>query len=124
MTGSCFCWLSTVSWSGLSSSRCYVCLFQASPATVRLSLTDILIFIGFANFGAVVQIPGVGGGIQVAVIVVLTELFGLSLEASSGVAVLLWITTFVVITPIGLLLACHEGFNWRKSGRSNEEATQ
>ena len=101
---------------------CYLCLFQASPATRQLSLTDVLIFVGFASFGAVVQLPGIGGGIQVTVIVVLTEMFGLSLEVSSGMAVLLWLTTFVIIVPLGLLLAFHDGLTLRKLRKIEEEA--
>ncbi|MCW5977535.1 MAG: flippase-like domain-containing protein [Bryobacteraceae bacterium] len=119
-----FLWLlafySLLEWFLIVGS--YVCLFQAAPATASLSLTDILIFVGFASFGAVVQIPGIGGGIQLTVIVVLTELFGISLEASSGMAVLLWLTTFVVIAPVGLLLACHEGFTIRRLRKMEEEA--
>jgi len=93
---------------------CYVCIFSAFPATAGFNLTDVVIFVGFAAFGAVIQLPGVGGGVQVVAIVVLTELFGLPLEASTGVAILLWVTTFVVVVPIGLVLAFHEGLNWRK----------
>jgi uncharacterized protein (TIRG00374 family) len=100
---------------------CYVCLFQASPATSPLSLTDILIFVGFASFGAVVQVPGIGGGIQVTVILVLTEMFRLSLEVASGMALLLWLTTFVVIVPLGVLLAFHEGISFRKLRKIEEQ---
>lgn len=100
---------------------CYVCIFKAFPATAGFSLRDVVIFVGFVTFGAIVQIPGVGGGVQVVAIVVLTELFGLSLEAASGVAVLLWVTTFVVIAPIGLFLVFHEGLNWRKLRRVKPE---
>lgn len=93
---------------------CYVCLFRASPAMTHFTLTDILIFVGFVAFGAVVQIPGVGGGMQLVAVVVLTELFGMPLEVSSGMAVVLWAITFVVIVPFGLLLAFHDGLQWSK----------
>jgi len=93
---------------------CYVCLFRAFPATAEFRLTEVLVFIGFAAFGAVVQIPGVGGGIQVVSVVVLTELFGLGLAESSGIALMLWLITFMAVLPIGLLLAFHEGVNWHR----------
>jgi hypothetical protein len=93
---------------------CYWCLFQAVPNTRHFSVMDVLIFVGFVSFGAVVQIPGIGGGMQLVSIVVLTELFKFTLEAASGLAVLLWSITFVVIVPIGLILAFHDGLKWSR----------
>jgi len=93
---------------------CYVALFQAAPATAALTLREVVIFVGFVAFGAVIQIPGVGGGVQVVSVVVLTELFGVGLEAATGLALLIWIITFVVIVPVGLLLAFKEGLTFAK----------
>jgi hypothetical protein len=50
---------------------------------------------------------------QIATALVLTELFGLTLEAASGIALVLWLVTFVAIVPIGVILAFHEGIQWR-----------
>ena len=93
---------------------CYVALFRAFPALANLRLTDVLILIGFAAFGSLVQIPGVGGGVQVVVIVVLTEIFRIPLEAATGMALVIWVVTFVVIVPVGLVLSVQEGINWRR----------
>ena len=101
---------------------CYVCLFRAMPATAGFSVTDVVMFVGFVAFGVLVQIPVVGGGVQVAAVIVLTELFGLTLETSSSVAIVLWIITPVVIVPVGLLLAFREGINWRRLRRLEKEA--
>ena len=76
--------------------------------------TDVVIFLGFVAFGSIVQIPGIGGGIQVASIVVLTQIYGLSLEAATSLAIFIWIITFVVVVPFGFLCAFHEGINWSK----------
>jgi ABC-type sulfate transport system permease component len=65
-------------------------------------------------FGSVVQIPGIGGGIQITAIVVLTELYGLPLENATGIAVFIWVLTFAVVVPFGLLCAFLQGWNWRK----------
>jgi hypothetical protein len=51
---------------------------------------------------------------QIVAVVILTELFGMPLEISGGIALVLWAITFVVIVPIGLLLAFHDGLNWGK----------
>ena len=93
---------------------CYACIFRASPATAAFGWMDVLIFVGFVSFGSVVQIPGVGGGMQIVTVVVLTELFGMPVEVSGGLAVVLWAITFVVIVPFGLILAFHDGLNWGK----------
>jgi hypothetical protein len=93
---------------------CYFCLFRAFSGLGGFRITDILIFMGFVTFGSVLQIPGVGGGMQLVSIIVLTELFRLPLELASSVAILVWVVTFVVIVPIGLLLLFREGLNWQK----------
>ncbi|HEX8985463.1 MAG TPA: lysylphosphatidylglycerol synthase transmembrane domain-containing protein [Bryobacteraceae bacterium] len=93
---------------------CIVSLFNAHPATSSFRLLDALIFMGFVAFGSVLQIPGVGGGFQIVSVVVLTQLYGLPVEIATGLAVMLWIITFVGVIPLGILLAFHEGINWRK----------
>jgi hypothetical protein len=89
------------------------CVFKAFPATHDLGVTDVVILLGFVCFGSIVQIPGVGGGMQIVTVLVLTEFFGVTLETASGIALVLWIITFVVIVPLGLALAFHEGIKWR-----------
>lgn len=92
----------------------YYCLFRAFPSTSNLDLTDVVIFVGFVAFGSIVQVPGIGGGVQVAAVIVLTEIFGIPFEAATGVAILIWVLTFVVIVPFGLGFAFHEGISWGK----------
>lgn len=101
---------------------CYACLFRALPATASFSLREVVIFVGFVAFGAVVQIPGIGGGVQVVSVIILRELFGLALEPATGLALLLWIVTFVVILPFGLALAFHEGLTFGKLRKLEQEA--
>jgi hypothetical protein len=74
---------------------------------------DSAVFIGFAGFGSVVQIPGIGGGMQVASVVVLTELFGLDLASATAAAILIWAANYVFVAPLGLALAVHDGLKWR-----------
>src|SRR5205085_1959152 len=89
-------------------------LFRAFSATAGFAFADVLVFVGFVSFGSIVQIPGIGGGVQVATVIVLTELFGLSFESATGMALLIWVLSFVIIVPFGLLFAFREGINWRK----------
>jgi hypothetical protein len=103
---------------------CYWCLAQSFAGIVNLSLVDVLILMGFVSFGSVVQIPGVGGGMQVVSVLVLTELFGIRFELASAFAVFLWFITFVAIVPLGLGIALKEGLDWRslkQLGRGGSE---
>ncbi|MGD0014251.1 MAG: lysylphosphatidylglycerol synthase transmembrane domain-containing protein [Bryobacteraceae bacterium] len=93
---------------------CILCLFRAFDETSALGVQDALLFLGLVSFGSILQIPGVGGGMQLLAIIVLTQLYGVRLEAATSIAIMFWIVTFVVIMPPGLLFACQEGFNWRK----------
>jgi uncharacterized membrane protein YbhN (UPF0104 family) len=114
---------SVLEW--VSIGGCYWCLAQAFVGVINITVVDILILMGFISFGGVVQIPGVGGGTQVAAIVVLTELFGTRLELAASFALLLWIITFVAIVPVGLGLALKEGLDWRSlRNLGRQEATQ
>ena len=101
---------------------CFVCLFKAFPNVSRFSITDIIVFLGFVSLGAAIQIPGIGGGMQVAAVLVLTELFGVTLESAAGFALALWVVSFVAVVPVGLVLGFREGLNWRRLGRIGEEA--
>ena len=90
------------------------CAFQCLPETARLSLADTLTVLGLSAFGGIVQLPGIGGGFQVVTIMVLTELFGIPVEAATGAALVLWVVNFASVVPVGLFVALHEGVNWKK----------
>jgi uncharacterized protein (TIRG00374 family) len=101
----------------------YYCLFQGFPATEGFRVADIVLFVAFVSFGSIVQLPGVGGGMQLAAVVILTEFFSISIEAATGMALLLWLITFVLIVPIGFACALREGITWRKLKQIEEEST-
>jgi hypothetical protein len=87
---------------------------------MHLTIVDVAIFLGFIAFGAIIQLPGIGGGIQVAAVLVLTELFGTRLETATALAFVIWIMTFVAVVPVGLWVAVKDGLQWnslRQIGR-------
>jgi glycosyltransferase 2 family protein len=112
---------SVIEWLLIAAS--YWSLARAFSGTLSLSLVDVLIFMGFVSFGAAIQIPGIGGGMQVAAVLVLTELFGVQLELATSFAFFIWILTFVAIVPVGLVLALKEGLDWHALRRIGREAT-
>jgi uncharacterized membrane protein YbhN (UPF0104 family) len=103
---------------------CYWCLAQSFSGVLTLTFVDLLILMGFLSFGAVVQIPGVGGGMQVVAVLVLTELFAVRFEVASAFALFLWFITFVAIVPLGLLMSLKEGLDWHSLKRIGQEASE
>lgn len=91
----------------------FITVLRAFPEAAHLTLSEVLTTMGFVTFAGVVQIPGVGGGMQIATILVLTEMYGIGVEAASGVALVLWATNFLFAVPVGLAMAFHEGIHWR-----------
>jgi uncharacterized membrane protein YbhN (UPF0104 family) len=89
-------------------------LLQGFPVTSRLGALDMLILLGFGSLGGVVQVPGLGGGMQVAMIVALTKIYQVPVEAATGVAILFWAVSSIAMVPVGLACAFHEGLNWSK----------
>jgi hypothetical protein len=97
------------------------CLLRSFPQTSNFTFVDSAVFIGFVAFGSIVQLPGIGGGMQVASILILTELFAVDLAAATGVAILIWLTMYVFIAPIGVMLAVHEGLKWKELSHLDTE---
>ncbi|MBI2680775.1 MAG: flippase-like domain-containing protein [Candidatus Solibacter usitatus] len=100
---------------------CYFCIAKAFGDAVHFRFVDVVIFMGFTSFGAVVQIPGIGGGVQVVSVLVLTQLFEVPIETATAMAALIWIITFVVIVPFGIGLSFYEGVSWRKIRKLERE---
>jgi uncharacterized protein (TIRG00374 family) len=102
----------------------YYGLFRSFSITSEFEITDVVIFLGFLAFGSLVQIPGIGGGVQVVSIFVLTEMYRVPVAAAAGVAVFIWIITIVVVVPVGLLFAFRRGLSWTKLKQLHEDVTQ
>lgn len=113
-------WYTVLEWGLIV--LCFVCVFKAYPATAGLGLRDILVFMGFVAFGSILQIPGVGGGVQIVSIVVLTEMYRISMEMAASIALMIWFVTFIGVIPLGTFFAFHEGLNWRRLRQLEEEA--
>jgi len=61
--------------------------------------------------GSVLQLPGVGGGAQVASFIALTTIFGVEQEPAAAIAIVLWLITFAASTLVGVPLLIHEGLS-------------
>lgn len=87
----------------------------------RLSLLAAALAMFFGVMGLVVQFPGIGGGYQVGVIIALTEVFSVGVEAATGAAILIWILISGPCLALGAGLLVHEGLTFRKLEAMAEE---
>ena len=78
---------------------------------IVLSYVFLLIF--GSMLGSLVQLPGVGGGSQLATITLLQRVFGVQPELAASCGILLWMVTFMTVIPTGLLLAHRERLSLR-----------
>jgi hypothetical protein len=80
-----------------------------------MSVTKVLLLMGASMLGSLVQLPGVGGGSQLATISVLDHVFDIvPRELAVSCGIMLWLVTFVAVVPVGLLLSHHERLSLRK----------
>jgi len=56
-------------------------------------------------------------------VLVLHEIFGISIEIASSMTLIIWLITFIILLPVGIPMALHEGLNWRKLKEIGEESS-
>ena len=90
-------------------------------ALQSITVSDIFPLMGSSMVGSLIQLPGVGGGSQLATISVLQRIYGVPHELAASCGILLWLGTFVSVIPLGLVLAHFERLSLRKL---SEESSQ
>lgn len=86
------------------------------------SIADGVLLMGLTAVGSVVQLPAVGGGFQVLTLFGLAQVFGADAAAATSAALILWLIAIYAITPLGAVLATHEGISWRTLETEAEHA--
>ena len=86
--------------------------FGGTLGTLRMG--DAMLVMAFTLVGSVVQLPAVGGGSQLASILVYTKVFGVETEAATAASIVLWLITFAACSLAGVPLLIHEGFSLGK----------
>ena len=72
---------------------------------------DALLILAFTLVGSAIQLPGVGGGSQVACFLAYTAIFGVENEPAAAAAILIWLVTFAGVGVVGVPLLIHEGMS-------------
>ena len=85
---------------------------------------QVLLLMGASIFGSMLQLPGIGGGSQMATIKALTAIFDVPPEMAASCRILLWLVTFVAVVPLGLALAHHERLSLRKLSEESHKAEE
>ena len=85
-----------------------------SGALGAITLGDAMLLMSFTLVGSAVQLPGVGGGSQVASFLAYTTIFGVETEPAAAAAIVLWLITFATCSLAGVPLLIHEGLSLGK----------
>ena len=90
-----------------------------------MSVTKVLLLMGASMIGSMVQLPGVGGGSQLATISALDHVFHIvPKELTVSCGIMLWLVTFVAVVPVGFLFSHHEHLSLRKLSAESEQAEE
>ena len=79
----------------------------------RLSWWTTIVVAFSASFGLVVQLPGIGGGFQFAILGVLKQLFHVPPTQATSAALLQWIVLFVPCVALAVALLVYGGLSFR-----------
>jgi len=91
-------------------------------APLQMPVAQVLLLMFASMVGSLVQLPGVGGGSQLATISTLQHVFHAPPELAASCGILLWMATFMSVVPLGLVLAHRERLSIRRL--SKESHTQ
>lgn len=96
------------------ASLIYLWVAKAFPSAFvhsDMNFSGAMLLLAVTLVGSVLQLPGIGGGAQIASIVGLTAIFGVEQEPAIAIAVVLWLITFAGCTLVGIPLLIHEGMS-------------
>jgi glycosyltransferase 2 family protein len=89
-----------------------------------IPVPQILLLMGSSMVGSILQLPGVGGGSQLATIATLEHIFDVPKELALSCGIMLWLVTFVAVVPIGLILAHREHLSLRRLSQETHKKPQ
>lgn len=92
---------------------------------LSLNFSATTLVLAFTLVGSAAQLPGVGGGAQVATFLVLTLILGIDKEPAATAAVMAWLISFASSCLAGLPLLFQEGWSMgelREMARAEEQA--
>lgn len=79
-----------------------------------MTLSHLLLLMGFSILGSSLQLPIVGGGSQVMTIAAFAHVFSIPNELAVSCGIMMWLVTFISVVPAGLWLAHREHVSFRE----------
>jgi uncharacterized protein (TIRG00374 family) len=93
-------------------------------AILNIRRSQVLVLMGASMIGSLVQLPGIGGGSQLATIATLHRIFDVPPELAASCGIMLWLVTFVAVVPVGLVLSHHERLSLRRLSAETAQADE
>lgn len=104
----------------------YLWVIHAFPGKLAaFSFVGAILVLAFTLVGSALQLPGVGGGAQLATFLVFTLIFGVEKEPAATASIMIWLVTFASCSVVGLPLLFREGWSMgelRRMARAEEQA--
>ena len=91
----------------------------------EIDFSDAMLVLAFTLLGSTVQLPGIGGGSQLASFLAFTVVFGVEKEPAAAASIMLWLVTFAASSLVGVPLLIREGWSMgelRRLARAEAEA--
>ena len=91
----------------------------------EMDYAGAMLVLAFTMVGSTLQLPGVGGGSQVASFLAFTGVFGVEKEPAAAASIVLWLITFAASSLAGVPLLIREGWSMgelRRLARAEAEA--
>ena len=88
----------------------------------QMTISKILPLMGSSMVGSLIQLPGVGGGSQLATISTLQRVYDVPRELAASCGILLWLVTFMSVIPLGLFLAHRQRLSLRELSQESQQA--
>jgi uncharacterized protein (TIRG00374 family) len=92
--------------------------------SLEIPQSQVLLLMGSSMVGSIIQLPGVGGGSQLATIAALEHIFDVPKELAASCGIMLWLVTFVAVVPVGLFLAHREQLSIRALSKQSRQEEQ
>jgi uncharacterized protein (TIRG00374 family) len=99
-------------------------LAPSEVCKLKIPQTQVFLLMASSMVGSLIQLPGVGGGSQLATISALNHVFDVPPELAASCGIMLWLVTFVAVIPWGLLLAHRERLSLRKLSEESHQAEE
>lgn len=117
--------VSVVMWAVIGLTYWQVMLSYGEPVLDRPRQVPLIM--ASSMVGSMIQLPGVGGGSQLATIFAMQKILNIPRELAASCGILLWLITFMAIIPVGLALTRYERLSLSKLSKEShmeEEAAE